>query len=125
MKQGSRCLQENWIFYLQTPILRRNGLRRTRWYSGRFPAKVVVSLLHPWAVRDQITQADLRESVFLKMNRSHKDYNVPEKESFYENVPCRQDLVASNFAATCALLEQGEAFAVFPMAFAYMEESKI
>lgn len=91
---------------------------------GRFPAKVVVSLLHPWAVRDQITQADLRESVFLKMNRSHKDYNVPEKESFYENIPCRQVLVASNFAATCALLEQGEAFAVFPMAFAYMEESR-
>lgn len=91
---------------------------------GSFPAKVVVSLLHPWAVRDEITQEDMRESVFLKMNRSHKDYNVPEKESFYENIPCRQILTTSNFAATCALLEQGEAFAVFPMAFAHMEESR-
>lgn len=90
---------------------------------GRFPAKVVVSLMHPWALQDQITTEDMSRAVFLKMNRSHKDYNVPERDSFYENIPCKQIQIANNFAATCALLEQGEAFAVFPMAFSRAEES--
>lgn len=87
--------------------------------------KVVVSLLHPWAVRDQITHSDMREQDFLKMRVDSNNYNVPREQAFYENVPCRGVREVSNFDTLYALVQQGEGFALFPQEFVYMNQAKI
>ena len=92
---------------------------------GENEAKVIVSLRHPWAVKDKITTEDMRQQVFLKMQMGNGCYKVPLEESFYENIPCRSVLKVKNFDTLYTLLQQGEAFAVFPMAFTYMDWARI
>ncbi|MCI8991734.1 MAG: LysR family transcriptional regulator [Eubacterium sp.] len=88
-------------------------------------AKVMVSLYHPWAAKQEITAEDMRRETFLKMDMDMDHYRIPAADSFYENIPCRKMQRINNFNTLYALLQQGEAFAVFPRAFAYMEQAKI
>ena len=87
------------------------------------PAKIVVSLYHPWAVKDSITVDDMKQMAFLRMDRQIKDYNIPEELSFYETIPCSDILRVSNFDTLYVRLEQGDCFAIFPKAFAGAERS--
>lgn len=87
------------------------------------PAKVVVSLYHPWAVKDAITVEDMKQVPFLRMDRHIKDYIIPENISFYETIPCKEVLRVGNFDTMYVRLEQGDCFAVFPKAFAGSEHS--
>ncbi|MCR4843003.1 MAG: LysR family transcriptional regulator [Eubacterium sp.] len=89
------------------------------------PAKVIVSLLHPWAVRDTIDADDMKQEVFLKMNMDSTHYKMPEAQTFYANIPCKYVQECHNFNTLLALLQQGKGFAVFPEAFAHMEQSQI
>lgn len=92
---------------------------------GEFESKVVVSLRHPWAIKDTVTVEDLKQATFLKMKMTHSVYRVPKEESFYENIPCKNIQRVGNFDTMFALLQQGEAFAVFPLAFFYLNVAKI
>lgn len=87
------------------------------------PAQVVVSLYHPWAVKDSITVEDMKQNSLLKMTRQIKDYNIPESVSFYETIPCKDNLYVTNFDTLYVRLEQGDCFAVFPKVFAGAEQS--
>ena len=86
-------------------------------------AKVVVSLYHPWAVKDTITVEDMKKMPFLRMDRHIKDYNLPESVSFYETIPCSDVYRVANFDTLYVRLEQGDCFAIFPKAFADAEHS--
>lgn len=92
---------------------------------GEFESKVIVSLLHPWAVKEGITRSDMEQFTFLKMKMEHSVYRMPKEESFYENIPCKNIQLVRNFDTMYALLQQGEAFAVFPLAFFYADMAKI
>lgn len=92
---------------------------------GEYEAKVIVSLLHPWAVKDRITVEDMRKETFLKMDMGYGYYTVPQESSFYENIPCKNIQKVANFDTMYALLQQGGAFAVFPLAFVNMDRAKI
>ena len=81
------------------------------------PAQIVVSLYHPWAVKDEITEEDMKKETFLKM-----DHNAPYKkevgnDGFYYHIPCREVVTVPNFITLLTMLSQAEGFAVFPKAF--------
>lgn len=92
---------------------------------GEYDTKVIVSLRHPWAVKEHITVEDMKQETFLKMIMDNSCYTVCKEESFYENIPCRNIQSVANFDTLYALLQQGKAFAVFPLAFLYMDRAKI
>ncbi len=92
---------------------------------GSYDAKVVVSLLHPWAIKDSISAEDMRKENFIKMKIETDRYTVPTEESFYRNVPCKKVMEANNFETLMVLLGQGAGFAIFPLAFTNMDRAKI
>lgn len=92
---------------------------------GEYRTKVIVSLNHPWAVKDRITLEDLKQGTFLKMKMENSRYKIPLEDSFYGQIPCKKIQYVVNFDTMYALLQQGEAFAVFPMAFLYMDVARI
>ena len=92
---------------------------------GTYDARVVVSLVHPWAIRDCVTADDLREESFVKMRMQEDHYTVPNEAAFYRNIPCKNVIEASNFETMMVLLGQGAGFAVFPLAFTNMKNAQI
>lgn len=88
-------------------------------------AKIIVSWLHPWAVKNRITIEDMKKETFLKMDMGAGHYTVQAEKSFYKNIPCKDIRQVGNFDTMYALLQQGDAFAVFPKAFAYMDQARI
>ncbi len=92
---------------------------------GRYEAKVVVSLVHPWTIRDSVSAEDLRQETFIKMKMDDDHYSVPVEENFYRNVPCKKVIEANNFEMMMVLLAQGAGFAVFPLAFTNMDRAQI
>lgn len=92
---------------------------------GRYEAGIMVSLRHPWAIRDTVTPEEMKQYPCLKMNKNIGAYRMPVEDSFYANIPCRETIQVNNFDTLCALLHQGEAFGVFPRAFLGMEQAKI
>lgn len=92
---------------------------------GSYDAKVVVSLLHPWAIRESVGVEDMQKEVFIKMKIEEDHYTVPVEESFYRNVPCKRVLEANNFETMMVLLGQGAGFAIFPLAFTNMDRAQI
>ncbi len=92
---------------------------------GSYDAKVVVSLLHPWAIKDSVGVEDMQKEVFIKMKIEEDHYTVPAEKSFYRNVPCKKVLEANNFETMMVLLGQGAGFAIFPLAFTNMDRAQI
>lgn len=92
---------------------------------GSYDAKVVVSLLHPWAIRESVGVEDMQKEVFIKMKIEEDHYTVPVEESFYRNVPSKRVLEANNFETMMVLLGQGAGFAIFPLAFTNMDRAQI
>lgn len=52
-------------------------------------AKVVVSLLHPWAIYDNIEVKDMENETFLKLRTSNENYLPKPGERFYDKIPCK------------------------------------
>lgn len=126
LDEGRKLLLDGKIDLLLTNTHEEDDWESNRCLSfGEYEAKVIVSLLHPWAVKDKITTEDMRQQTFLKMRMGHGVYKVPLEQSFYETMPCKNVQRVSNFDTMYALLHQGEAFAVFPMAFTHMDVAKI
>jgi len=88
-------------------------------------ARVAVSLVHPWAVKDEVTIEDLKSETFLKMDMDESKYTVPREDSFYENIPCKKIKRVNNFSTLMALLGQGAGFAVIPLVFANLKQARI
>lgn len=126
LEEGKRLLWEGKIDLLLTNTHQEDDWGSFRCLSfGEHEARVIVSLLHPWAIKDQITAEDMRRETFLKMDVGSEHYRVPAAQSFYENIPCRDVFPVTNFDTLYALLQQGNAFAVFPLAFVNMDRAKI
>ena len=96
-----------------------------RMIFGTYEAKVVVSLVHPWTIRDSISAEDMYQETFIKLKVEPDHYTVPAEESFYQNVPCKKVLEANNFETMMVLLGQGAGFAVIPLAFTDVDHSQI
>lgn len=87
--------------------------------------KVVVSLAHPWVMKDSITAEDMKKETFLKMEMDNEHYSVPPEENFYLNIPCKNVRPVKNFETMLLLLRQGAGFGVFPMAFLEMDRAQV
>lgn len=123
--EGKRLLIEGKIDILLSNIHEQDDLVDYKVLSyKKFEANVIVSLRHPWALKDSITIEDMQKEVFLKMDEGETTYNVPERQIFYNHIPCREVIRVANFDTLCALLQQGEAFAIFPMFFSNMNQAK-
>ncbi len=126
LHEGRKLLLEGKIDILLTNTHEEDNWDGYRCLAfGEYEAKVIVSLLHPWAVKDWITAEDMRGETFLKMDMGYGYYTVPQENSFYENIPCKNIQRVGNFDTMYALLQQGGAFAVFPLAFTNMDRAKI
>ena len=126
LSAGLRKFREGKLDFLLTNVHEEDDLTGfERLTFGSYDAKVVVSLLHPWAIRDSISVEDMRKESFIKMKIEDDRYTVPPEESFYRNVPCKRILEANNFETMMVLLGQGAGFAIFPLAFTNMERAQI
>ena len=126
LSAGLRKFREGKLDFLLTNVHEEDDLTGfERLTFGSYDAKVVVSLLHPWAIRDSIGVEDMRKESFIKMKIEDDRYTVPPEESFYRNVPCKRILEANNFETMMVLLGQGAGFAIFPLAFTNMERAQI
>ncbi len=126
LAEGRRLLMEGKLDLLLTNTHEEDDWGDNRcYYMECHAAQVIVSLYHPWAMKDNITVEDMKKALFLKMQMDAEHYSVPQTESFYENIPCQDRHEVTNFQTLYALLQQGESFAVFPKAFSYMDQAKV
>ncbi len=126
LDQGRRLMREGKLDLLLTNTHDEDAWAgRQMFCLNEHTAQVIVSLYHPWALKTEITREDMAGEIFLKMKMDGDHYHVPREESFYENIPCRERQEVDNFHTLLALLQQGEAFAVFPKAFSYMDQAKM
>lgn len=88
-------------------------------------AKVIVSLNHPWVMKETITEEDMRTQTFLKLENDEQRRTSTDRDRFFENIPCRDILRVPNFFTLTELLKQGNAFAVSPMLFENADTMKI
>lgn len=126
LHEGKQLLLEHKLDLLLTNAHEEDAWGDCRCLAfGRYEAGIMVSLRHPWAIKDRVTPEEMRQYPCLKMDRNIGAYRMPVKDSFYANIPCRETISVNNFDTLCALLHQGEAFGVFPRAFLGMEQGKI
>lgn len=84
------------------------------------PAQIVISLNHPWALKDAISVADMADADMLQLR-------VPSStpyQNFYSQVSCRSIQNVRDFDTLLAYLENGKYFAVFPPVFEFREQAK-
>lgn len=79
----------------------------------RVPAQAVVSLYHPWAAKDAITERDMENTPVLLLEREKE----LEHDSFYRRLKVRERLYASNFNSLLANLQMENCYAVIPKLF--------
>ena len=126
LDEGKRRLSEGRLDLLLTNVHEEERITGYRGYSfGEHKAKVVVSLNHPWVVKDRVTEEDLRSEPFIKMQVDMKRYAVPAEKSFYLNIPCSRVIPAENFETLLVLLNQAAGFGVFPLVFLNMEQARV
>ena len=124
--EGLRRFLEGELDFLLTNSHEQDNLSGyDRLCFGSYDAKVVVSLVHPWAIRETVGAEDLQGETFIKMKMDGGHYTVPHEASFYANIPCKKVVEANNFETMMVLLGQGAGFAVFPLAFTNMEKARI
>ena len=83
------------------------------------PAKITVSLYHPWIVKEEITMQDLEEMPILLLERK----KVLEENSFYRKLRAKSREYAPNFSSLLANLEVGDCYAVIPKLFESMSHA--
>lgn len=87
---------------------------------AKYPAKLVVSLYHPWAIKDQITVEDMQQMTFLGLER----HEPQEQRNFFRNVVCKKKVVMPNFDTLLMNLDMGNAFGIFPEVFEQSSSKK-
>lgn len=84
------------------------------------PAQIVVSLNHPWAVKDYISASDLKQGEMLQLHNAYPT-SAP---GFYDSVQCHTIHRIADFDAMLATLEGAKYFAVFPSTFEFREHAR-
>ena len=126
LEEGRQKLMEGKLDLLLTNIHEEDDLQDFSAYIfSRHDVKVVVSARHPWCTKDSITEEDMREQPFIKMQVGTDHYTVLAENAFYQNIPCKKVINARNFETMMILLQQAAGFAVFPMVFSNMEAAKV
>lgn len=87
--------------------------------------KVVVSLTHPWVLKKEITEQDMRKEIFLQMPIDADWYHLSEPFVPNPEIPCKSAQTVSNFNTLLMILHQGQGFSLLPMAFSGMGTSQI
>lgn len=82
----------------------------------RVPAQIIVSLYHPWVVKEKITREDMAQYPVLLLARKKE----LEADSFYRHVKSNGRHYAQNFSSLLANLENDTHYAVFPKMFESM-----
>ena len=100
-----------------------NGFRMFSFCETK--AKVIVSLNHPWRIKEKITFDDMKEMTFLKLSIPNAKIINDEYDSFYNNIPCKEVYEVPNFATLLELLKQGRSFALAPLVFSESEQGII
>lgn len=85
------------------------------------PARIVVSMMHPWAVKDKVNAEDFFESEMLQFKSAYRHI---DENNFYSQVRCKNIHRVGDFDTMLALLETGRYFAVFPNTFDYHNSAK-
>ena len=126
LNEGLRKMHDGKLDILLTNTHEEDRLEGFRCLSvAEYEARVIVSLTHPWVMKETVTVEDLKEEPFIKMQMDNDHYTVAPGKSFYENVPCKKVLEAPNFETLMVLLHQAAGFAIFPMAFMNMESARV
>lgn len=126
LSDGKKALLEG-----QIDLLLTNTHEEDNWYGRHClvfkeaEAKVVISFLHPWFVKEEITLEDMKQANFLKMKVEEDAYLSDSDELFYSQIPCKTIREVNNFSTMLALLQQGDYFSIFPMVFSHMDKSKL
>lgn len=82
------------------------------------PAEIIVSLNHPWALKDTVTPADISSGNMVQLHSTHSH----QKENFYSRVQCRKICQVTDFDTLLATLENSCTFAVCPPTFEYHDQ---
>jgi DNA-binding transcriptional LysR family regulator len=85
------------------------------------PAQIVVSLYHPWMVKEKVTKKDLAELPFLLIKR---EMNLDE-DGYCRNIRGKELHYVTNFNSLLANLETDNHFAVMPKLFESMKWSSL
>jgi len=78
-----------------------------------FPARIAVSLLHPWNIKTCIERADIENGSIVLLD----DERYLKSDSLYKSLNTRDKTEVSNFDSLIASLEIGENFSIFPDQF--------
>ncbi len=85
------------------------------------PAQIVVSLYHPWVVKEKITEEDLEAVPFLLIKR---EMNLDE-DGYCKNIRGKELHYVTNFNSLLGNLETDNHFAVMPKLFESMKWSSL
>ena len=126
LDEGRRGLLEGKLDILLSNMHEQDRLEGFDCFTfSEHDARVIVSLAHPWVMKESITLEDMASEPFVKMKMDTGHYTVPWDQSFYRNIPCSRILEASNFETMLVLLHQAAGFGVFPMMFMNMKEARV
>lgn len=78
-----------------------------KFVMGKYPAQVLVSSTHPWAMKKSVSVDDMLQEEFVML----KD-EVVDLEGFFENIPCKRQVWMPNMDSIMLRLNQGRGFAV-------------
>ena len=85
------------------------------------PAKVAVSLYHPWNIKETITEEDLGDGSIVLLRETH----YLNSDSFYRKIRCRNRVDVEDFHSLLTTLELGREFSVFPQYFNEISFAKL
>ena len=126
LEEGRHKLTDRKLDMLLTNIHEEDDISGFSAFAfAQHDVKVVVSLRHPWAAKEAVTEDDMKSQPFIKMQVADDHYRVSAERSFYQTIPCQKIIPARNFETMMILLQQGAGFAVFPMIFSNMDAAKV
>ena len=126
LEEGRKKLEAGRLDLLFTNIHEQDNMTQNECLVfSEHDTRVVVSLTHPWVMKDQVTAQDLQQETFIKMEMDDEHYLVSAEDNFYMHIPCKSIKTVSNFDTLLILLQQGAGFGVFPMAFFNQRYSKV
>ncbi len=126
MAEGKEKLLSGELDFLFTNIVADEDWGECSRYSFmKSRAKIVVSLNHPWSIKNEVTIEDLEKEKFYKQYHPEKKERNETADGFYNNIPCGKVECVPNFQTLLEMLKMGDGFAVFPLAFDNADDSQI
>ena len=73
----------------------------------RRQANIMVSLYHPWVVKDEVTFDDMK-----KVDRIRFDIGHDTQDNPYTSYPCKTDIIVDNYATMLSELSMGKGYVI-------------